>query len=393
MKPIEHFAVLILFFFVAVYALAASLFRPYHNWDMIMYIAAAKSFEEQDVKSLHTFTYEQLRCSVSNSEYKLLVQDSYRKTISQNPSAFGEQLPFYQIRPLYTGSIYLLYKAGIDISFATHIISGVAVVVALFFLYLMSVSILNKSLIYVIPFLMLLFNVPDLARYSTPDGMAFLAIILAAYLYLKNRFQLLLIFLPIILCIRTDLILFTIPLLFLIVVGEKSIRWQSILSIVISIIILISVGAYWGNTGWSTIFYFALVQKLTHPISQPPTLTAQNYFYVLFTGVRGLPFNQSFILYLLVTVYSLYLVKLDTKIASFVIALKSSSLALLVVCFFFISSHFIAFPIASDRFFSAPYVVASFIFLVLLGDRLKESNSAQIGVSLDGDSKKLLRRQ
>ena len=175
--------------------------------------------------------------------------------------------------------------------------------------------------------------------------------------------------------------------------GEKSIRWQSILSIVISIIIFISVGAYWGNTGWSTIFYFTLVQKLTHPISQPPTLTAQNYFYVLFTGVRGLPFNQSFILYLLVTVYSLYLVKLDTKIASFVIALKSSSLALLVVCFFFISSHFIAFPIASDRFFSAPYLVASFIFLVLLGDRLKELNSAQISVSLDGDSKKLLRRQ
>jgi hypothetical protein len=385
MKPVEQFAVLLLFFSVAVFTLAASVFRPYHNWDMIMYIAAAKSFEERDVKSLHTFTYEQLRYSVSKVEYKQLVQDSYREAISKDPSAFGEQLPFYQIRPLYTGSIYLLYKTGIDISFATHIISGVAVVLALFFLYLMSVSLLNKSLIYSIPLLVLVFNVPDLARYSTPDGMAFLAIILAAYLYLKKRIQQLLIFLPTMLFIRTDLILFTIPLLLLIVVCEKSIRWKAILSIVMSVIVLISIGVYWGNTGWSTIFYFALVQKLTHPISQPPTLTAQHYFYTLFMGVRGLPFNQSLILYLLMTVYSLYLIKFHSKITS-VVASKSSSLSLLVICFFFISSHFIAFPVASDRFFSAPYVVGAFIFLILLGDHFKASNSAQMGASQGSDS-------
>jgi hypothetical protein len=67
--------------------------------------------------------------------------------------------------------IYLLYKTGVDIILATHLISGLAVVVAIAFLYLMSVSFLSKPFIYTSPPLAVIFGILDLARYSTPDGL------------------------------------------------------------------------------------------------------------------------------------------------------------------------------------------------------------------------------
>ncbi len=390
MRLVERLPAPLLFFFIAACALYLSIYEPFLNPDMVYYIAAAKSFEERDLESLHSFTYDQLRDSVPDAIYEVRVQGSYFHAISTDSSAFKEQLPFYQIRPLYTGLIYLFYKTGINIVFATHMISGIAVVVAVAFLYLMSVSFLVKPLIYAVPPLALIFNVLDLAKYSTPDALAFLAVILSAYLYLKKRIALLLILLPIMLGIRTDLILFTIPLL-LFFVFERSTRWKAALLIFISIVIYISIGAYWENPGWSTIFYITLVPGVASPIAMIPTLTASVYFYALFTGTRRLVFNESFILYILVAASSLYLIKNHAKTTSVVIAFKSSSAVLAVVCLVFVVSHFLAFPVAWDRFFSAPYLIGAFSLLVMMTDYLKASNSTQQG-SPDGDSATFHRR-
>jgi hypothetical protein len=265
-------------------------------------------------------------------------------------------------------------------------VSCVAVIIAVAFLYLLSVSFLPRPLTYAVPLFALIFNVPDLAKFSTPDGLAFLAVILSAYLYLKKRIALLLFLLPVVLGIRTDLILFTVPLLCFIFLFERSSRWKAGLSLFLSVAIYVGIGAYWENPGWSTIFYFTLVQQLTHPISMPPTLTTQKYFYVLFSGIKSLSVNKSLILYVLVASYSLYLIKNHAKTTSLVIKSKSSSAMLTVVCLVFIVSHFLLFPLALDRFFSGPYLIGAFSLLVMITDFLKASDSAQQGVTPDGNS-------
>jgi hypothetical protein len=393
MRLVERLLAPLLFFFVAACALYLSIYEPFLNPDMVYYIAAAKSFEERDLESLHSFTYNELRNSVPDAVYQDLTQAGGRHVRSTDPYAFKEIMPFYQIRPVYTGLIYLFYKTGINIVFATHVISGIAVVVAVAFLYLMSVSFLVKPLIYAVPPLALIFNVLDLAKYSTPDALAFLAVILSAYLYLKKRIALLLILLPIMLGIRTDLILFTIPLL-LFFVFERSTRWKAALLIFISVAIYHSIGAYWENPGWSTIFYITLVlvPGVASPISMIPTLTASVYFYALFRGTSRLVFNESFILYILVAASSLYVIKNHAKTTSVVIAFKSSSAVLAVVCLVFVVSHFLAFPVAWDRFFSAPYLLGAFSLLVMMTDYLKASNSTQQGAAPDGDSVTFHRR-
>ncbi|MEI6336423.1 MAG: hypothetical protein WCS87_17845 [Methylococcaceae bacterium] len=396
MRLSEYISTPLLFFFIfAASIIAKSVYMPNHNWDMIPYIAAAKSFEEENLESLHSFTYDQLRHSVKEYEYKKMTTGdvgNYRYVISTDSSAFKEQLPFYKIRPVYTGLIYLLYKAGGNISFATHIISGVSVFIAVGILYLISTSFLATPLIFAVPFLAVIFGIYDLATLSTPDGLGFLACILSVYFYLKKYITLLLIILPIMIGIRTDFILFTIPLLFFVFLFERSCRWKTLLSILISVGIYIGIITYFKNPGWSTIFYFACIQPLIHPISIPPMLTASDYRWALFRGIKDL-YSESFYLYLLLTTYSIYLINNHANKTSIIIALKAPSTILTIVCLITVVSHILILPNIEKRYYSPFYIISAFSFLVMMTRNLTVSDSAQQYPAPADDSAMPYRRQ
>jgi hypothetical protein len=366
-----------LFSSLAAFVLFLSVYKPLHNWDMIAYIASAKSFEESNIKSLHSFTYDQLRHSVSEAEYQNLVRGNYQHAISTDVSAFQEQLPFYQIRPVYNGAIYLLYKMGIRIGFATHLISGIATALAIVLLYLMAISFLAKPFACALPLFVILFRVPELARFSTPDGLAGFALILSAYLYLKKRMTPLFLFLPITIGIRTDLILFAAPLLFLIFAFEEDMRFNAIASMFMCLAVYAGIMTFWKNPGWSTVFYFTLIKLRTHPISMPPTLTAHDYFHVFHAQISQLDGNMRFILYILTTAASLYFITNQAKATSVAAALKSPLVVLTIVCFVFILIHFLAFPVAWDRFFAMPYLIGVFSMFALMTERKVPNFSKQ----------------
>ncbi len=241
----------------------------------------------------------------------------------------------------------------------------------------MSISFLARPLIYAVPVLAVNFGIFDLACYSTSDGLSFLACILAAYLYLKRYFISLLIFLPIMVCIKIDLLLFTTPLLFFVFVFEKSYRLKTVLSTVVSIAIYIGIMVYWENPGWSSLFYFNFIKHLDHPISLPPTLTIQDYLYVLLHGIINAVYDKSFILYLLLTSCSIYFIKNHANKTSTITALKSPSAVLTVVCLVFIVSHFVIFPAMEERYLSGPYLISAFSLLVMMTSYMAASNSAQ----------------
>lgn len=377
MKIIVKLLPSLIFLLLAVYALNLSISKPFHNWDMIGYIAAAKSFEEKDLGLIHRFTYDQIRHSVSKEAYDELVRDNFTRSMSSDGSAFGEILPFYQIRPVYTGLIYLLYKIGVNIVFATHLISGVAIVISFVFLYLMSGSFLPKPLVYAIPPLIFIFNVLNLARFSTPDGLAFLAVIVVAYLYQKKCVASLLFFLPLSIAIRTDLILFVFPLLCFLYYLETSIRWKVVLSAIGTAGIYFFIGYYWKNPGWPTIFIFTLYHMTTHPVSEPINLTPGIYFYTLFHLSKMLIENNLFILFIFISSFSLFLIQKQMMAISIVTVLKSPSTILAIVCLFFVISHFLAFPVAWDRFFSAPYLIGAYSLMVIATDYLSDFNKTR----------------
>ena len=169
-----HFLGLFSFFLVMILALRAAVYAPFHNWGVIGYISSAKSFELYDIKDIHDFTYKTIKNNLPKEKYEALVTGNYGAVISQDSRAFSEQLPFYQIRPVYNFLIFILHKVGVDIIFATHIISGVSVVLGLFALYFMGYRRLWPPLIPAVSVISIIFGVVELARFSTPDGLAFM---------------------------------------------------------------------------------------------------------------------------------------------------------------------------------------------------------------------------
>lgn len=384
MKPIGRSILLILFLMVGIYVLVSSALKPYRNWDMIMYIAVAKSYEESDLASLHRFTYDALQHSVSDSEYESLIQGTYRQAIYSDLSAFKEQFPFYQIRPLYTGLIYLLYKAGVDIVFATHIIPAFAVFAGLILLYLMSVSILGHPFAYAVPFLALIFGVVDIGRCSTPDGMAFLAVMLSAYLFVKDRIPLLIFSLPMMIGIRTDLVLYIIPLLLVVALSRKKYRKLTVLSAFLSVLFYFAIGILSNNPGWSTTFYFSFVEHLAHPLSEPPVLRVKHYLRAVSGGLWWAPADSRFVLYCLMFLYYLGLLASHVKATSLIHTLRSPMTLLSMVSLFFVLVHFVLFPLTWSRFFVGPYLIGAFSLLAVMTDGLKLKTTAQSGAASDG---------
>ena len=377
MQSTSNKTLFVLFLLVAIYSLIVSVYRPWHNFDMVMYVAAAKNFEESDINALQDFTYQAVRASVPESTYAELTGNSnndqataaYRNQLHTDPSAFEEQLPFYHIRPLYNGAIYLLHKAGIDIVFATHLISAVAVVVGLALLYALSISVLGYPFAYAIPFFAFIFDVGNLAKLSTPDGMTFLVIVLSAYFYLKNKTTALLFLFPLMIGIRTDLVLYVFPFLFAMVLSKAESRPRLAASTIASAMAYFAIVWFSGNAGWSTVFYFSFVEWLTHPISMPPpSLTVDHYIQALIPGLMGFYRDVDFQLYGLITLCFFSMTVYGVKMRLWPGLLRSPTVLLSVVGVIFVSSHIIALPIVTNRYFIGAYLVGFFSLLILMRD-------------------------
>lgn len=128
----------IFFVVVAVSLLPACLFafrRPAYNWDMLPYMAIVLKMDKPwlNMEGIHTLTYQMASQKVPETDYRLLKEGNYRKKMAANAAAFGEQLPFYSVKPLYVGMIYLLYKTGFSLVSSTMLPS----IIAYFFLGLL----------------------------------------------------------------------------------------------------------------------------------------------------------------------------------------------------------------------------------------------------------------
>lgn len=362
-----------LFLFVLIGTLAASLTKPHLNWDLVMYIAAAKSYDEPDIAAVHAATYATLRDAVAPTVYLREVDRppklyrEYTRALHADPRAFAEQLPFYTIRPIYVGLVYLLAKCGVDIVFATYAISGVAVALALALLYFMSASLLRQPYSYAVPFLAIIYGVMDVARASTPDGLALLAIVVAAYLYLRQRVNALLGMLPLTVLIRTDLLLFVLPLLLVMLITRSGSRVRVVASALLAGGIYAGIMHLSGNAGWATIFYHALIALVHYPLSQPPVLTAQDYFSTLFYGLRNLLDDGIFVLYVLGATCGAITVRARSR--SLLHALRTPAVGLMAVCLVCVIGRLVLFPVAWLRYFTGMYMVGTFALLMLFDER------------------------
>ena len=364
----------------AIYTLTLSVNQPFHNWDVVAYIAAAEAFEQPDPVALHAFTYAELRNVLPADKYEELAREHpqdnsrgtvYRHAVRSDPAAFVDQLPFYQIKPAYNGLVFALYKSGIDIELATHLISGVAIAMALMIVCWLAIARLAPPLVYLPPLLAWQFGVLELARFSTPDALAFLVVVAAVALLLRQRVAAALIVLPLALAIRPDLILLTMPLSGIVLLAPRAPRIGIFVSGLASTAIYLAITTHWKTPPWTTYFYCYCSPGLRclHPLAETHAFSPPDYIAALARGARALVVEPNFLLFLTTLAAAAWLLWRLGGLRSRAV-LFSPPAALIAACVVYTACHFLVLPDEWTRFFSTAYLLAALAVLVLLSDWL-----------------------
>ena len=336
--------------------------RPYHNWDMIPYVGATRALSGIEPGVLHKNVYKDLRLAVSLETFGALTEGPHRGVVYENSEAFRQQLPFYQPRVLYIATVYLLALVGVDVFAATHIVSAIAVAGGLLLLLAAFRSRIRSGLLFLVPPFAALLGLLDTAKYSTPDGLAFLVMSLAVYLFLRGHRTLFAV-LPLCVLVRTDLILFVVVVTMYFWLSQQS-RVLALIGLAASAILAVGLSASYSYYEPAAVYYNTFVGALTYPAEFTGSYRLSDHLGALETGVLKTLSDRAFLIF----------VAMSTTLAA--ISYRSRRLRdvprlrfLVGSSLLFVVIHFVLFPEIEARFFVLQYMLVLLVLLSVLSDR------------------------
>ena len=364
MKTKIYLSLYLVYLFIASWI---AISQPFYGWDMIPYSAIVLSHtEEMDSKSLHTKTYDIIRKSIPSQVYINQTSSAYQKEMEQNEAYFNQQLPFYKIRPLYTGLAYLVHQTGINILTAIILISVLSS-------FLMSILILRWLLDYLDEFYAYLFafliihstGIIQIARIFTPDALSALVLIFSIYILTQKRLYFASFFLVLAIFARTDniiLVLIVLTYLRFFSINDYRLNWKSyIFFMLFATFSYLSINYLANNYGWSTIFHHTLISLINNPADYHPIVTLSDYLRVLRqNSFEAFLWVNSTFIFLLFAFVSIFLDKLNDGIYKIY-----SHLTILLILSVII--HLVLFPAFWIRFFIAHYAIISLSMLIIIG--------------------------
>jgi hypothetical protein len=160
--------------------------RPFHNWDMVIYAAAAEKNAGQSNTELHTQVWDAVKGVVSEERFQeLCCSNEFRRERFENAKVFESHFPMYEVK---AGYVWLLKGFS-------GILSPIEATIWISFLASAVIAICSWIAFGVLPgfyrFMWLpglvLLELPNLARLSTPDALAAALFVVAALCLLKQR--------------------------------------------------------------------------------------------------------------------------------------------------------------------------------------------------------------
>ena len=319
--------------------LVASWVNKQFDWDMLGYTASALHFENSDTAAIHKTVYEALKSAADPKDYASLTQGSpYVANMFARADWFAQQLPYYEIRLIHNGLIYLFYKMGANIMLAPFVVSVMAAGLGLIALFFAGLNRLDDRLMFLLPFVFMFSDGLYVARMPTPDSLGFAFFMLFAYLLLRGGGKPLLILMPILVLVRTDFVIFGVLFLAFLIYKDPLNRRAAIVSLAVTLGVYFGINKITGNYGWATIFYFTLIDRVPNPAELHLSVSVQQYFTVL-SGALGELLNSKFLVYYLLALgFNLYLLKrLGTRSAR-------TAATLVFVVLAYNLCHFALFP-------------------------------------------------
>ncbi len=361
-KQLSTKIMFVFYLIVCFYITSFSLKNPFYNWDIIGYVAAAKSFETTDHITLHNVIYDELKKVTAKDKYSYLTSNEFRKEMEINAKAFEQQLPFYQIRIIYVAAIYILAKLGMNMFYATHFISAISIFMSLILLYFTFRKVINSHILFTLPFYAVFIGIMKVARHSSPDGLTLLIVTGIAYLWLGNS-RWVFFLLPLSVLVRTDLILFVVPLCIYFFLYSKQWKNDALISLGVCTLCYIGVNSIFDNYGWATIFVYTFMKKLIYPAEVSIRLGLVDYYKVFMNSIfYSLTYSSMFFLYIYISILGIFAYKKKYKVKLTNQTNQEKVFVLSIISLFYVSAHFMLFPATWERFFMAQYL---FLFMLI----------------------------
>jgi hypothetical protein len=243
------FAYLVFIGLVAFYAFR----KPSCNWDMLPYMALVLG------PASHDSVYNLARARLTPENYALLTDGGlpYRREMAASASSFTQQMPFYSVKPLYTGLVYAGYHLGVPLMSATVLPSILAYIGIGILLLVWTRKYLPGAELFCV-LVMVTGPMWEMARTSSPDGLSAL-LMLGGLFFLVESGPTLAAFALFLLAVfaRIDNVLPAVALLAL-TVPVKRFAWMAACLGLAYLVVALTGLPY----GWSILYYPSFAKSL-----------------------------------------------------------------------------------------------------------------------------------
>ena len=355
----------------ALFLLIASLALPHYDWDLAGHLGSAFAWHYSEPSEIHSATYNALSASVKPVALdKILTGNDDRKIWASDADAFMQVLPFYQPRVLLTVPTSIAISLGIDPVRFIQLYTSISVALGMLLFGMLFLPYLSRSAILALPIVALLTGTLETARFEGADAIAFGLFGWFAFSF-ANKSKLCLFPLLLLPMARSDMALLVfcfLPLLKF----QIRISWLHIATCALAVLIAyFFVSHYFGNYGWAMQFYVVHVNYLARPAEADIQITFSVYLNSLLKGLALLIYNKSFLFFvfscffIVGNFYNNLMIKFPSNIYEF---MQEKSNALYCLCFvsiLFVIGHFLIFPLAHTRYFSAQYLCVGLMLLYI----------------------------
>ena len=347
----------------------AGMADPLCNWDLVAYTACALEFGGTPDSSLREETYRSLEESIPPGAYSEIVSSTTgRIARATDDASLLQHLPFYRTRPAYVALLAGLTGAGLDPLRAACAISTAAALGTLLLLLRLVPGRGRPGLTAAVALGSLGAGLVEVARHATPDALAALCAVSVSALLLRRRRAVLLLF-PLCILVRTDLLLFVLPLCVYSLARLPFPRVLTALSAALSTALAPMLHHVAGGYGWETTFEYTFLGQAAYPALLPGSVTAAGYISVLRSSASSIPHSETWV-FLFAAVILLGLSAKQPGAAS-AGTLRSDSRFILAAAGLSALLHFLVFPAAWLRFFAGQFTMALPLAASLCIDRAR----------------------
>lgn len=323
---------------VAVLICAYGLLRPFHNWDVIGYVAAAYHADGYRGADLSKRVFGTIEADVDPKLFTALTTGPYRETVFKDPESLEQQVPFYSIRVVYVNLIRAAGRLGLNYSQASYWISALSAAAGAVLLW--RIALVFGVRAFFLPILVVPFVIADLPIFSTPDALV-CAYALACVLHGLKGGRYTGVLLGLIPLFRTDYILLSVLVsAYLYFTGQ---RRHALVGCVLAAACHALVSWLSLSYGWLTLFNFSFLNRDPYPAAMKLVEDPAVYWLPYRAMLSRLVTQPEFALYAVVLVLVLTQLR-RIREPRFFYALVMPTL--------FVAVHLALFPMYQSRFFA-----------------------------------------